>query len=223
MSGPLSKAAPPPPSPEQLAQRRKQVRLVLGTLAVILVLVGAWQGYLYWTSGAERAEALVQAGVQNLSPGRYEKAIEQFTQAIALDPNSSNAYFQRAFAKEALNAFDDALADYQTALQLNPGLTAARTARAAIYSNKGDHRRAIDELTQVIESQPNAEAYYNRGRAYASLGEHARAIEDFTWVIDHLRDAPYVYFARANSRRELGDLEGAAQDVATGESFDRKF
>jgi tetratricopeptide (TPR) repeat protein len=197
--------------------------MVLGAVAGILVLIAAGWGYQYWYATEERAEALVQAGIRNLSPGRYEQAVEQFTAAIALNPNSWNAYYQRGFARENLQAFDEALADYAAALQLKPDLVQARTARAGILANKGDARRAIEELTQVIRAQPNAEAYFSRGRAYAALGEHERAIEDFTWVIEHLRDAPNVYLARAQSRRALGDQEGAAQDVAAAEAFTRKF
>lgn len=221
MSEPLTKAAPPPLTPEQKAQRRKQRRLVLFTLLGLMLAAGAWQGITYLTSAPERAEALVQAGIKNLSPGRYEQAIVQFGQALDIEPNAWNAYYQRGIAKQNLNVLDDALADYQSALQIKGDLVEARVARAGIYGEKGDHRHAAEELTKIIAQKPTVDAHYRRGDAYAALGQHAEAIEDYTWIINEVRDAPLAYFSRAKSRRALGDLEGATADETTGASFDR--
>ncbi|MEI9814586.1 MAG: tetratricopeptide repeat protein [Acidobacteriota bacterium] len=217
----LSKAAPPPPSPQARAQRRKQWLLVTITLGGVLGLAGLWQAYEYIASAPERAEAQVQAGIKNLSPGRYEQAIPLFDEALSIDPNSSSAYFQRAVANQNLERFDAALADYQAAIQLRPDLIEAMTARAAIYGQKGDLKKSVEELSKVIDRKPTVDAYFQRASNYASLGEHQKAVEDFTWVIQEMRDAPYVYFARAKSKRALGDVEGAAADERSAAGFDR--
>jgi len=221
MAAPLSNAPPPPPNAEQRAQRRKQRRLVWGTVAGMLLLVVAWQVYQYIASAPQRAEQQVQAGVRLLSPGHYEDAIVQFGEALEKNPNSWNAYFQRGIAKQNLGSLDAALSDFQVALQLKPDLLDARTARAEIFRQKGDRPHAIEELSAVIAQKPTVEAHNSRGLAYAELGRHAEAIPDFTWVIEELRDAPFAYFARARSKRALGDLEGALQDEATANTFDR--
>ncbi len=187
-----------------------------------LVLAGSvWQGVLYLTSAPERAEALVQAGIKNLSPGKYEQAVLRFNEALAIEPNSWNAHYQRGIAEQNLNKPDDALADYQAALQIKADLLEARIARAGIYDEKGDHRHAAEELTKIIAQRPTVDAHYRRGDAYAQLGQHAEAIEDYTWIINEVRDAPLAYFSRAKSRRALGDLDGATADETAATSFDR--
>lgn len=191
------------------------------TLAVILIGIGGWQAFVYISSGAERAEAAVQAGIKNLAPGRYQESIQQFNEALAIDPNSWHAFYRRGIANQNLGNLDAAIADYQAAVQLNPNLVEAVTAMAGIFADKGDVQRSVDELTKVIERKPTVEAHYRRGDGYASLKQHDKAIADFTWVIEEMRDAPYVYFARANSKRALGDMEGAAADDRLAESFDR--
>jgi tetratricopeptide (TPR) repeat protein len=221
MAVPLSKAPPPPTTAEQREQRVKQKRLVLSTLGVFLVLLAAWQVYEYVASAEQRAEQRVQEGREWLSPGRYEHAIEKFDQALEIDPKSWNAYLQRGIARQGLSLVDGALADFQNALSLRPDLLEARIARADLFRQKGDVARAIDELSKVIELKPAVDAHYSRGLAYAQLGDHEKAISDFTWVIDELRDAPFAYFARAKSKRALGDTAGAYADEKTANSFSR--
>ena len=142
MSAPLTKAAPQPLTPEQQAQRRKQRKLVAGTVLAFLVAAGAWQGIVYYTSAPERAEEQVNVGLKSMTPGKYEQAVLQFTQALAIDPNSWNAYYQRAIAKQNLGSLDDARADFETALQLKPDLFSAHVELAAIYGTKGEIGRA---------------------------------------------------------------------------------
>jgi tetratricopeptide (TPR) repeat protein len=221
MVAPLSKAPPPPLTAEQRAQRLKQKRLVLSTLGVVFVLAAAWQVYEYAATAPQRAEEQVQEGRKSLSPGHYEQAIQLFGQALETDPNSWNAYLQRGMAKQGLSLLEDALADFQKALLLKPDLVEARVARANIFRQKGDVAHAIEELTKVIESKPTIDAHASRGLAYAELGQHDKAIPDFTWVIEEQRDAPFAYFARAKSKRALGDYAGATSDEKIANGFNR--
>jgi len=201
------------------AQRRKQIRLVGGAVIVILLGLVVWQGYEYVLSAPQRAEARVQAGINFMSPGHYEEAAAQFSEALETDPNSWSSYLQRGLAKQNLSRPDDAIVDLQAALRIKPDLQEARTALAGIYGEKGDRQREIEELTKAIELKPTVDAYSRRALAHAELGQHEAAIADFTWVIDTVRDAPTAYFARAKSKRTLGDLEGAISDEMTATTF----
>jgi tetratricopeptide (TPR) repeat protein len=221
MAAPLSNAPPSALTAEQRAQRLTQKRLVFTTLGVVFVLVAAWQIYEYVASAAQRAEERVQEGRKSLSPGHYDEAILAFGKALDIDPNSWNAYLQRGVAKQGLSLPDDALSDFQQALLLKPDLLEARTARADIFRQKGNVAGAIEELTKVIELKPTVDAYNSRGLAYAELGQQEKAIADFTWIIGELRDAPFAYFARAKSKRALGDKAGADLDEKTANGFDR--
>lgn len=213
--------APPPVSEDLIAQRRRQKRLVLSTLFGILAAVAIWQGYVYFGAADERKSVQLEAGIALMTPGHYEEAIAELTRAISLDPESSSAYFNRALAHQNLASPEAALADYQEALNLNPNLVDAHTAMAAIYRDRGDAEAALESLNRSIDVEPTVAAYYQRAATLASLSRHEEAIADYTWVIQQMRDAPYVYFARASSRRALGDEFGAKADEETAYSFDR--
>ena len=57
-------------------------------------------------------------GVRYLSEGNYEEAIIAFTAAIKIDPKRPEAYIGRGDAHEKMDNLEQAMADYQAALEL---------------------------------------------------------------------------------------------------------
>lgn len=214
-------AAPPPAAPQQLAQRRRQRGLVLFTAAGVLIGGVSWQVVAYRNSAEQRAEGYLQAGRALLVPGGNEEAIRQLDRALAAFPNLAEAYYFRGVARLNLGQRAPAEADFKAALSINPQMSEAAVALAEMKRQAGEHGRAIEELTRIIETHPTVEAYHQRAAAYAELGQHDKAIADYTWIIDKVGDTPMIYWSRANSRRALGDLQGARQDEAMAELLDR--
>jgi tetratricopeptide (TPR) repeat protein len=221
MAGPLSKAPPPRPTAEKRAQRRKQRRMVWTALAALFLAVVAWQIYEYVDSASERAQLQLPAAISLLTPGRYEEAVVKLTEVINADPGSWNAYLQRGIANQNLGALDKAVDDFHKALLLNPNLSQAHTELAEIYRRKGDPKSALQELNKVIEAAPTMDAYSTRALVHAELEQHDEAVADFTWVINKARDAPFAFYARAKSKRAMGDEAGAAEDERAAAALDR--
>jgi Flp pilus assembly protein TadD, contains TPR repeats len=48
----------------------------------------------------------------------FEKAIDDFSQAIRLDPNNANAYYNRGCCYDSIKELDLAICDYSVALEL---------------------------------------------------------------------------------------------------------
>jgi tetratricopeptide (TPR) repeat protein len=193
----------------------------MSLVGVLLVLGLAFEVYDYNASAAQRAEEQVQEAKRLLSPGNYERAVLQLDRALQTDPNSWDAYLQRGLANQNLEKPANALKDFDHALALKPDLQEALNARAELFRQNGDTRRAIEELTKLITLKPDLTAHFSRGLAYAELGQHEPAVSDFSWVIEQSRDAPFAYFARAKSKRALGDEKGAVLDEHVGFSFNR--
>jgi tetratricopeptide (TPR) repeat protein len=55
--------------------------------------------------------------------GAYQKAIEDYTQALKIDPNNLQAYYNRANAKYQLGQYQDAIEDYTQAFQIDRSAT----------------------------------------------------------------------------------------------------
>jgi tetratricopeptide (TPR) repeat protein len=202
------------------AQKRRQRRLINRTIGIVALAGAGWFIYSYIASAPERANAQLQAGMQQMQPGAYREAITSFDRAVSIRPELAEAYLERGIAHHFLGEAEPALADLDKALDLNPDLAAAYNERGAIYHEHGDTQKAIEELSKSIKAQGTTDGYYRRGQVYESLGQHQKAIEDYDQAVAQRPDAPYVYRARALAKAKLGDAEGAKQDRAKADGIE---
>ncbi|MGA3189150.1 MAG: tetratricopeptide repeat protein [Bryobacteraceae bacterium] len=211
----------PPESSKVVELRRRQRRLIMITLSVVLIgAVGVW-AYLYISNAPQRADKEFQEGMKLMSPGRYPDAVVHFTRALSIYGQLPDAYLERGNAHRILGEPDEALADYQAATDLNPSLAAAHNGIAMILIERHDLPHALERLTKSIALQPTVESYYERGQILESQGDHKKAIEDYDKAIAEQRDSPYMYRARALAKANLGDQEGAHADRMIAAEIER--
>jgi len=206
----------------ELAQKRKQKKLLLVTFSVILIAAGGGYAYTYISSAPERARAVLEQGMAQMSPGKYGDAIPFFNRAISIYPDYAEAYLYRGIGEHLLQQVESASIDLDKAAELNPALVRAYDERGRIYEEKGDTAKAIAQFSKSIETKPSTDAYYARALAYEKLGDHQKALADFDNAIVEMRDSPYAYRARAMAKDALGDAEGARQDRETARGIDHR-
>jgi len=108
--------------------------------------------------------------------------------------NRGNAYYK-------LGKFDLAIADYTTAIKLNPDYANPHNNRGIILQRRGDYARAIAEFDRAIDLKPDyANAYNNRGYAYQKLNRLDMASKDF-------KKALAINPAHANARKNLEQIK----------------
>ena len=145
----------------------------------------------------------------------YNAAIEDYTEAIKLQPNNPVPYYCRAYVKgkECLGEPENAIVDYNKAIELKRDYTEAYNNRGVEKGNIGDYEEAIKDYDMAIElKQDYAEAYLNRGVAKDNLKRYAEAIKDFDMAIMLKSDFPEAYCNRSNSKRERELYQGAIED-----------
>ncbi|MEM9949652.1 MAG: tetratricopeptide repeat protein, partial [Cyanobacteria bacterium P01_D01_bin.36] len=121
----------------------------------------------------------------------------------------------RARARVATNNVPDALADYESAIGLNPVDGSVYKGRADAYAIYGDLPAAIADYTYAIELDDSfSEAYASRGRAYYEAGDAQSAYQDFSHIIskDPAANAD-IYYYRGITLVALGDTFGAHSDL----------
>jgi tetratricopeptide (TPR) repeat protein len=86
----------------------------------------------------------------------FDKAIDLYTQALALVPNNAYAYAWRGGARCNLCQFAAALADYNEAIRLDPNQPLYYSGRGSAYSGLGKHDLAMrdhDRAFRLAEQQ----------------------------------------------------------------------
>ena len=108
------------------------------------------------------------------------KEIQDYSEAIQLDPSDAHLYLQRAFCYEKLEDFESAIQDYSKAIQLDPTGAIYYYFRAICYRELEDFESAIRDYTQLINNEPNnAYLYFERAAYYRKLEDFALALQDY--------------------------------------------
>jgi len=133
---------------------------------VVLALGSAGSTPSSTSSSTNRNAASAQKrGMSYMEQENWDAAIQEFTNAIQIDPNDPFTYFFRGTSYsrkaeelgsiEGINqAFDLAIADFDKAIQLKP-MTTMYQNRGYAYMIKGNFTRAIADFDEAIKLDPN--------------------------------------------------------------------
>jgi len=124
------------------------------------------------------------------------KAIKEYDDAIALAPNSAEAYAGRAAfmlnykfggaQRALLYSPEDILADLKKAIQLNPNLASAHYSFGIIYDRMGYINKAVSafEITVKLD-EANYKAHLYLAEKYANSDQSMKAIDAFAKAIKY--------------------------------------
>ena len=108
--------------------------------------------------------------------GRLADAAEVYRRSLALEGNNIAARVRLGEVLEAQNLPDEAEAELKKALEINRQIPAAYAVLGEIALARGEHGRAVELLTAVLEAVPDANRlHYPLAMAYRGLGEVEKA------------------------------------------------
>ena len=170
------------------------------------------------------------AEVANQSPQEASANLASLTDVIQRNPSSAEAYNTRGVAYAKIGKFQEAIADFNQSIKLNPNNAASLTNRALAYRGRANLLRVqgkLDEaradLDKAIKLNPeNAQAFHARGLIYQREGLHEQAITDFDNAIDRDPFAGAPYQARGQSLIAIGKSDKAIEDFNAALNVDNK-
>jgi tetratricopeptide (TPR) repeat protein len=109
------------------------------------------------------------------------EAIEEFKQAVALDPHFPRAHYYLGLTyllKDGAARLDDAAAEFNVELASNPEEFFANYYLGIIYVIQRKWEPSVALLEKASRREPNnPDPYFHLGQAYQSLGRHTEAVE----------------------------------------------
>jgi tetratricopeptide (TPR) repeat protein len=89
--------------------------------------------------------------------------IQEFDEAIRLNPNDANAYNNRGVAYERKDDYGHAIQNYDQAILLNSNYTSAYSSRGSAYFAQSNLTAAIADFVHTISAAPSSSAAGLRG------------------------------------------------------------
>ena len=149
---------------------------------------------------------IISRGMEYHESGDYLSALEEFDKAIALNPNSYQAHFQRGRVLTDINDYNGALADFEKALAIDPTRAEAFNGRGVVRTKLGEYEAALQDFGLAVIIKPDySEAFSNRGITYIHVGDADTGVANFTRALELNSQNVDAYYNRALAYLILGD------------------
>jgi tetratricopeptide (TPR) repeat protein/S1-C subfamily serine protease len=162
--------------------------------------------------------------------GEYQAAADAIAKAIDLvknnKANSENNYYlwkSQCMIFTKSENYTQALTAIDRAIALDSQDLTSRNQKAVILSKLGNKQGAIDEYNIIINKQPDAYIYYNRGNTKFESGRKEEAIKDYTNAIALNPKLAVSYNNRGVAKSDLGRKEEAIQDYTNAIALNSKY
>ena len=132
-----------------------------------------------------RCAKMIDKGVEFLEAKKTDKALEQFENALRVNPNIPFAYNNIAAVKARKGQYEEAIGYYQKALSLEPDFLQAMIGLGNAMERFGRRKEAIEIFYEIIRIEPNlAGVYASLGNALFAEGRIEEAVENYRKALE---------------------------------------
>jgi len=157
-------------------------------------------------SGTGLAATFSNRGNAYQSKGDYQRAIQDYDEALRLDPDSALAFNNRGSAYQHMGNYERAIQDYDQAIRLDSSSALAYNNRGRANHLKEDYAKALKDYGDAIELDPDFPLpFYNRGLTRFDQGLFIAAVPDFVRAVQLDPAKPYRVLALYLAKARGGD------------------
>ena len=115
----------------------------------LLFLITALTFLLPPLAAAQNVKTHIDRGIENSQSGRYDRALQDFNQALQLKPRDPALLTYRGVVYYAKGQSDQAMKDFNQALEIDPKFGRAYYQRGMIYENQEKYALAVAEMKKA--------------------------------------------------------------------------
>lgn len=185
-------------------------------IAVVIVALAGVAGALAFGALANEREfdRLIAEGDAALLGERQFQAIESYSGAIALKPDSMIAHYKRGAVYQSQNEFEAALRDFRTASDLDPSSLRAIESLGDVNVALGRHERAVERYEAFVAlDDRNARVYYKLGLSRYRAGRLEQAIPPLQQALQIDAALGEVHYVLGLVQRDLNQLVPARKSL----------
>jgi tetratricopeptide (TPR) repeat protein len=128
----------------------------------------------------DKAERRARKAHELYENGNVSQALLVLEEAIQINPSNGTWHFNKALGLDTINRFEEAIAEYEIALQLAPDDLEILNSLAVDYTRTGQYDRAIETFEYIHELDSTFEpCYCNRIITYTEMDQHDLAEQMF--------------------------------------------
>jgi tetratricopeptide (TPR) repeat protein len=134
-------------------------------------------------SGVARAlegQRFVQRAAVQVARGRFEDAVEEYRQALEVQPYDATVHNKLGICYQRLKQDAMARREYDRALELDPGYAEVWNNIGTLEQSRLRFKAAVRAYKKAIDTKPGlANSWKNLGSAYLALGQAEQAFEAY--------------------------------------------
>lgn len=166
--------------------------------------------------GASFAKAHLDKGFQFLAKEKFDRAVVEFSKALARRRDSKAAYEGRITALQAMGDTEAALKDSEQLVSLDPDKDENHNRHAMLLMALGEFDSALESFDAALAINPDHhQAHIARASVYGRQGRHDEELADLNEAIRIDPQHPGGYHFRAMLRLIQGQGEDAIADLTT--------
>jgi tetratricopeptide (TPR) repeat protein len=157
-------------------------------------------------------------GVAYHVQGEIGLAIEEYREALRINPDYADAYSNLGAAYYAQGEVDLAIKSWEDALRIDPSLAQTHHNLGVAYKAQGMLALAVNELEKALRIDPNdADTHFSLGESYQIQGKAEKAVECYQRFIELAapEDGEYVKAAEEKIQQFRRVVWGESSDPRT--------
>lgn len=159
------------------------------------------------------SEGNKEKGDEHFQAGRFQEAIDSYSQKLSMDPSNVNSLYGRARAYEELNNYEAALEDFQQALKYDDRNVKVILSMGDVLYKQKKFDMALYYYQQAAGlDADNADAIFKVGRAFHKLGKFQDAMSRYDAAINQDKNLGEAYLFRGALKVSSKKQKAACQD-----------